>query len=211
MSLRGYIFESALNGRKVLPTINPNAAMRGNYLYRHFISSDFRKAKAHSHTPKVEWVDIEIDIPETYAQVMAGLEAMLLEPELSIDIEVINHEVSIVGFTNRDNYAFVVPLYHQPIKWSEEEECDIWIAIAKIMANPKITKIGQNFIFDMQFLLIRNSIHTKGHIEDTMILNNIILPDFPKSLEFLVSIHCNRPHWKGMIKWKGADLVKKDN
>jgi len=211
LKLRGYIFESALNGRKVLPTINPIAAMRGNYIYRHFITSDFRKAKMHSHNPEVTWEEVFIDIPETFEQVMSGLEAMRKYKLLSIDIEVMNHEMSCIGFTHKDNHAFVVPLYHQPIKWSEAEEVAIWGAIAGILEDSTIQKIGQNFIFDMQFSVMRNRIITKGFIEDTMILNNIILPDFPKGLEFLVSIHCNRPHWKGMVKWKGADLIKKDN
>lgn len=212
LKLRGYIFESELNGRKVLPTINPMAAMRGNYIYRHFISSDFRKAKFHSHTPEVEWVEVDIEIPETFEQVILGLNTILEnETLISIDIEVMNHEVSCIGFTYKENHAFVVPLYHSPVKWTEEQEVDIWLAIAAILENPDIQKIGQNFIFDMQFLAIRNNILTKGYIEDTMILNNIILPDFPKGLEFLVSIHCNRPHWKGMVKWRANDLAKKDN
>ena len=121
-----------------------------------------------------------------------------------------NFEVSCIGFCFAPNKAVVIPMYGAAL-WTEEEEVRLWELIAAILEDPNISKTGQNFIFDMQFLAQRNNIITRGHIDDTMIKASIQYPDFPKSLEFLVSVHCNRPYWKDMVHWKGADLVKKES
>lgn len=211
MSKRGYVTTSPLlDDRKVLPTIHPAAALRGQYIYRHFITADLRKAASESKTPFVIFPDVEITIPETYRQAMDYLEFLLTKDVLSIDIEVLYFETSCIGFCWEPNKAIVIPFYADG-RYTVEQEIELWKRFSYIMYNENITKIGQNFIFDMQFLAQRNNIITRGYIEDTMIMNSLFHPDFPKSLEFLVSIHCNRPSWKHMVKWTGKDIVKKDN
>ena len=214
MNLRGYLFTSdLLPGRKILPTIHPSAAIRGNYIYRHYITADLRKASECVGKGLSEiWPETSINIPDTFAEAEAYL-TMLKECDvLSIDIEVINFEVSCIGFSPKPNEAYVIPFYHSPNpKWTVDEEIHLWTLVAEIMGDEDIVKIGQNFIFDMQFLALRNNILTRGKVWDTMIMHSLILPDFPKSLEFLVSLHTNRPHWKGMVSWKKSDMIKGDS
>lgn len=209
---RGYISScDDLRGRKVLPTIHPAAAIRGNYIYRYYITADLRKAKANADTPDIKWPDVEIHIPHTADEAVQYLQFLKTQKVLSIDIEVYNYEVSCIGFCPEPNVAYVIPFYFDSNRWTEFDETRVWIAVAEIMGDESITKIGQNFIFDMQFLCQRNNILTRGYLDDTMIKSACCFPDFSKGLEFLVSIHCNRPQWKDMVKWKGSDIVKKES
>lgn len=213
MRRRGYLAESSILNRKFLPTIHPSAALRGNYIYRHFITADFKKAAANCDSPALSFPEVEIEITNDFEYAKQALEFLATKQYLSVDIEVMNFEVSCIGFCYKPNHAIVIPMYGggDTVKWSFEEELYLWERIAEIMENPEIKKLGQNFIFDMQFLLHRNGIVTRGAIDDLMIMNSLTLSDFPKSLEFLVSVHCNRPYWKDMVKWKGADIVKRDS
>jgi uracil-DNA glycosylase family 4 len=50
---RGYVFPALVgfNGRKVIPTYHPRNSLRGMYIQKYVISSDFRKAKEESEFP----------------------------------------------------------------------------------------------------------------------------------------------------------------
>ncbi|KKK69376.1 hypothetical protein LCGC14_2934630, partial [marine sediment metagenome] len=86
--------------------------------------------------------------------------------------------------------------------WTLEEEVRIWNGIANIMGDESITKIGQNFIFDIHFLAYKMNIITRGPIIDTMMAHSILYPDFLKSLNFLGSVYTKQPYWKDMVKFK---------
>jgi len=211
-SRHGYIQESSrIPGMKVLPTIHPAAAIRGNYMYRHFITTDLIKARYNCDSSDITFPEVEVNIPRTFEQARLMIKEYFTAPIISIDIEVYNYEVSCIGFCKEPNVAFVLPFYYVPSLWTEIEEVYLWQDVARIMADEEIAKIGQNFIFDMHFLVTRNRIITKGRIEDTMIKSAMAFPDFPKSLSFLVGAHCNRPYWKDMVHWKGSDINKKDS
>ena len=94
-------------------------------------------------------------------------------------------------------------------RWTLEQEEEIWLLIAAILASPQILKIGQNLIFDISFLLQQMNIHTSGPVGDTMIAHHIMFPDFLKGLDFLCSMHTREPYYKDDGKfWKnpGTDI-----
>jgi len=217
---RGYIFESdILGGRKVIPIIHPAAALRGQYIFRHYISHDLHKAKRQSEFPEIRWPKMELTVDLSFEATIELLTRILHKSfaPVSFDIEVAQHEVSCISFTDDVSYAVSIPTDD---RWTEWEELQIWRAIAAILESPKIKKVGQNLIFDMQFLLIRNGIQTinylhysdggKGRclIEDTMIGHSLIYPEFQKSLGFLASIYTDAPYWKDMVRFKGGNAKK---
>ena len=221
--LRGYVFESIeLNPmRKVIPTIHPAAALydrkggaKGSlatsefkpYLYRHVIAVDFKKAKIESASrelmrPKRKLI-YEFD---TVSEVLNWLSYYEKQPIVSFDIEVLNYEISCISFSSDPLLACSIPLAG---RWSEENELIIWRGIQRVLGNPNSTKVGQNLIFDIHFLLTRCGIEVRGPIDDTMIAHSIMYPELPKGLGFLGSIYCGaQEYWKDMVKF---DNIKEE-
>ena len=209
MKRRGYVtFSTLIPGRKVLPIIHPSAALRGNYLYRYFITRDLRKAKLQSRTASPGYPVREPSIPISVDDAIAELQCLQAAKRISCDIEVANDQVSCIGFCDEDTrFPVTIPFYGPEPVWSELEEVQIWNAIADLLESDKIEKVFQNGIFDISFLFMRNRILTRGHVQDTMVAHSVAYPEFPKSLAFLASIYTNQPYWKDMVKWKGE---KKD-
>ena len=202
--IRGYPFDH--NGWTVIPTLHPNKMVWGNYIWRYYLSHDLSKARELAldpgllHSPK-----IEIRIPETFDEAIELLKNFNIHDKLSIDIEIANFEVSCVGFATNASDAVSIPT---DMRWTVEEEVAIWNGIAAIMGNEEITKIGQNFIFDIHFLAWKMNIVTRGPIVDTMMAHSIMYPDFLKALNFLGSVYTKQPYWKDMVKFKD---IKKES
>ena len=79
----------------------------------------------------------------------------------------------------------------------------MWRGIQGVLGNPNSTKVIQNSMFDVPFLLTRNGITVRGSIHDTMIAHSIMFPELQKGLGFLGSIYCgSQEYWKDTVKFK---------
>lgn len=219
---RGYILETQnlQHTKKCLPCIHPAATLwgqkGGDYgglstssidpsIYRHIISTDLRKAKEFSHTS-------ELDRPQrqlvynfsTVQEVLEWLDYYSKQPLVSFDIEVVNYEVSCIGFSSSPDIACSIPIAYT---WTLEEEMQIWRGVQAVLGNPTSVKVGQNLIFDTHFLLTRCGVEVKGPIQDLMIAHSVVFPELPKGLGFLGSIYCgSQAYWKDLVQWKGTNI-----
>lgn len=199
---RGYIFPSInlMEQRKVIPTHHPDQAVRGMFTYRYMITHDLRKAKQEAAFR--ELVRPDRKLVYEYSSVEEALQWINYykeRPELSVDIEVINFEVSCINLSADHRIGCVIPIAD---RWTEDEEILIWRALAELLGNPKTTKILQNAIFDIQFMLARYGVEIRGEIHDTMIAHSCMYPELPKGLGFLGSIYCGaQQYWKDMVKF----------
>jgi uracil-DNA glycosylase len=206
---RGYVFGSRglAKIRKVIPTHHPADAMRGMYTYRHMIVADLKKAKRESLSPDIERPQRQLVYDyASVEEVLGWLDYFAQQERVSVDIEVINYCVASVQFSSDPSIGCVVPIgntIYRPQGWTEDEELVIWRAIQKVTGNPKIKKVLQNAIFDIQFLLAEMGVTFAGDIEDTMIAHSVIYPELPKGLGFLGSIYCgSQAYWKDTVKFK---------
>ncbi|MEK0325183.1 MAG: uracil-DNA glycosylase family protein [Nitrosopumilus sp.] len=204
VDIRGYPLVTPKLGLTVIPTLHPSKCIWSNYIWRYYISHDLSKAK------KFVEGNIQLEMPETIrpgtiAEAIEWLNYFKKQKKVSVDIECSNFEVSCIGFADQIDVGVSIPF---DMRWSEEEEVMLWNLVADILGDINITKVGQNFIFDMHFLSYRMGIITRGKIVDTMMGHSIMFPDFLKSLNFLASIHTNRQRWKDMVKWKN---IKKES
>jgi uracil-DNA glycosylase family 4 len=204
LKYRGYFFDSSVG--KVLPTIHPSAALRGMYLYRHLIAADLKKAKEHSATRELRRPDRQLIYNfTTPTEVLEWLDYYEHQPLVCFDIEVMNYELSCIGFSSDPSVAISVPL---DSRWSLEDELLIWTGLQRVLGTQSI-KVVQNGIFDIAFLLTRCGIEVRGPIQDTMIAHSIMYPELRKGLDFLGSIYCGtQPYWKDAIKWNN---IKEDS
>ena len=209
LKLRGYLFEPlpSVNCAKVLPTIHPAACLRGQYIYRHLIAADLKKAKAESLFPELKRPERQLvyDFSDV-TEVLEWLNYYERAPIVSFDIEVINYEMACIAFSSEPNLSCAIPIAG---RWNIDEEALIWRGIQRVLGNPLSTKVAQNAIFDIQFLLYRCGITVAGSIHDTMIAHSIMYPELQKGLGFLGSIYCgSQEYWKDIIKFnsiKGND------
>ncbi len=199
---RGYLFSTPVNGHpiKVIGTHHPRDAIHANYLFRYLISADLTKAKTFSTDAILERPDRHIVLQYSgIAEVLAILKEFETVPKLAFDIEVLNYEVSCISFAKHPYETYSIPIAGV---WSLEEECQLWLAINRVLSNPNSAKIVQNGIFDIQFILSKNGILVQGPIYDTMIAHHIMYSDLPKNLGFLGSLYCGaQEYWKDTVKF----------
>ncbi len=199
---RGYVFPSIglQQTRKVIPTHHPGQAVRGTYTYKHMITCDLQKAREESKFRELIRPDRRLVYEyDSVEEALQWIEAFVGKSPLSVDIEVINFEVSCINLSIDPRIGVVIPLAD---RWTLDEEALIWRAMANLLEDPSTTKVLQNAIFDIQFMLSRYGIYLRGPIHDTMIGHSCMYPEFPKGLGFLGSLYCgSQQYWKDMVKF----------
>lgn len=200
-AFRGYPF--LYNDRIVVPVLEPEEMIWSNYIWRHYLSHDLQKVKRYA---REGWKNPNLDISysHTFGELCELLRQLQTIDRTSVDIEVSNFEVSCIGFTTGIDRAISIAFDD---RWTEEEETEIWRLVAAILENPHIVKIGQNFIFDIYFLMYRMGIFIHGYIQDSMMAHSIMYPEFLKGLGFLGSVYTDLPYWKDMVSFKN---IKKE-
>lgn len=196
---RGSILEPALSvpQKFVVGTFHPATVLppKNVFTNRYLIINDIKKVHRVATTPNYELPHYDIKIEPTYSESLAFLGACENQGTIAFDIEVYNLEVSCISFAFADR-AISIPFIGPTGDWySPEQETEIWLRIARLLENPKITKVGQNLVFDIHFLLTKYGIKTTN-IEDTMIAQQIISFDFPKGLDFICAAYTDIPYYK---------------
>jgi len=200
--LRGSILNCELVPNKlVVPIIHPATILppKFQYLNKHLIRFDLCKAKRiinHGYQP----LKREIIINPSYSDCMTYLDKCFQKgvdnTSIYFDIEVYNNEVSCISFSYSPLSAISIPFISSHGDYFDpDQESYVWLNIAEILEDPSIRKGGQNIGFDSHFLLRRYGIKTKN-LDDTMIAQQITLPDYPKGLDFITSIHTDHPYYK---------------
>ena len=199
---RGYLFPSKnlRPPRKVIGTYHPRESLYGMYKYRYLIVNDFKKALQESKTPELKRPLRQLVYNFTGIEdALEWLSYFETADVVCFDIEVLNYEVACISFSSNPSLAVVIPFARS---WSEEEELRLWEGVQRVLGNPNSTKVVQNGIFDIQFLLAKNGIVVRGPVMDTMIAHSIMYPDLPKNLGFLGSIYCgSQEYWKDRVKF----------
>jgi uracil-DNA glycosylase family 4 len=212
---RGSIYPCTLvEGRKVLACIHPAACLhgpdgKGMYIWKHLIMADLRKAVEESESPSMPDNKWDYIIEPTYDESIEYLKRIKQSAKIiSFDIEVVNLEVSCISIatswntyneaTQKDicGISMSIPFtkYGSPY-FNPDQELEVWRLIGMILQDNSIKKIGQNIIFDTQFLFRKYGLIT-NNIDDTMIAQAILSPDFPKGLDFITSMYTNEPYYK---------------
>lgn len=193
---RGSILESTLiPGLKCVPTIHPANTFR-EYVNTYKIKHDLMRALEESRSKIIQLPEREILIEPSYSDCVGFFMDLEYADEIGFDIEVMNEEVSCMSFSIGPYRGISIPfVYHGNDYFTPEQELNIWKLTARVLSNPNIKKIGQNFIFDMSFILRKYNIIIRNY-ECTMIGQGISMPDFPKGLDYITSIYTREPYYK---------------
>ena len=203
-------------GTKVISTYHPASILR-EYSHRVITEIDLRKAKRESEGLVYEKPEILIN--PTYTETIDWLRRC--KETVSFDIETIGERVRCIGFAERRSgklSALCIPFLrmlqssptilsalgngkisctnHDVNFWPKENECGILVAVASVLENPKIEKVGQNSVhFDEPFLEREFHISVENHSFDLMHAWHVLYPTFPKSLNFISSVYTDHPNY----------------
>lgn len=201
---RGSVLESTLvSGLKVIPTFHPATFIppKFNFLNKPLIVEDLNRAKQESLFPEMHRQVRNIAIRPSYHEAISSLNSIyevgLRGQTLGFDIEVINGEVDCFSFAWSKSDSISIPLrWQQGDYFTPEEEVDIILSLARIIQDERISKVGANFIFDLQFIFRKYGILPRGPIHCTQIAQKISYPDFPAGLPFVTSMYTDIPYYK---------------
>lgn len=198
---RGSILESTLVPDKfIIPSLHPSTVIRGQFMNRRLIQFDMLKAKRISENGfKPE--EIKLIIEPSYEDVCEFLTKIESSFNLlTFDLEVYNEEVSCISLAINSTEVMSIPFVSAAGDYfNPEQELSIWLRLAKILEEPERKLLGQNLTFDSAFLFRRYGIKIPlwpDKIHDTMIAQKITMPDYPKGLDFITSIHTDYPYYK---------------
>jgi uracil-DNA glycosylase len=197
---------------KLLPTYPPSSVNR-EWKLRPIVMADLAKAKREAEFPEIRrprrefWLHPTIDdLHEFEARFISG------GAPLSTDIETASGQVTCIGFAPSPDIALVVPFTDamQPDGnyWRTlREEKQAWRFVKRLCETHP--HIGQNFLYDSNYLWKVYGIRCFGMEDDTMLLHHALQPEMEKGLGFLGSVYTNEPAWKFM-RAKHETLKKED-
>lgn len=210
-ALRGTVAEAALLPVKVLPTYHPSAVLR-NWAWRPIAVADLMKARRESAYPHIARPQRFITVNPSISEIWEWINTHLRNA-CSCDIETKFGMIEMIGFASSPQHALVIPF------WDKERGGNYWPsaalekdarqAVARILEDPSITKIFQNGLYDLQYIL-KEGYRPRGCREDTMLLHHALYPEMQKGLGFLGSVYTSEPAWK-MMRGKKVTEMKKDD
>jgi uracil-DNA glycosylase family 4 len=203
---RSSIIESTLvPGLKTIPTFHPSSVLpkteygKKDIFRQHLIKFDLQRAKNESNFTEIIPENTSALIRPTFTEVINFLQECQAHSIIDIDIEVVNEELDCIALAIGTNpiISMCIPFTDSGDYFSPDQEAEILLTIAKLIENPSIAKRGQNFSFDLWFLLRKYGIKPRGKIHDTMVAQKICLPDYPAGLDFITTTHTRIPYYKG--------------
>jgi DNA polymerase len=203
-----------LPGLKFLPTYHPANILR-QYENRHVAVLDLIKAKRESEFPEIRRPLREIWMEPSLLDMEKFLEDYITPATtMAFDIETEKLQITCIGFAPTSDRAICIP-FVDPRKpgrsyWPTlEEELAAWDWVQRALATP-CKKLGQNGLYDVQYLWKQYGITVTNYEEDTMLLHHCLQPEAPKSLAFQGTIYTNEQAWKPN-RPKGKNEVKRED
>lgn len=185
---------------RVLPIIHPAAILR-EWSFRSITVHDLRSRAARFLAKSLSW-----DAPSTndiwrptFGEVETLLNTWIARAcfgkfWLSVDLETYKQKfITVVGLCD-ETVSLCIPFFYFDDQqrsvnyWTLEEEIFIWKRLKTLLENPNAKIVGQNFIYDTQFLQRHYGISAIVSF-DSMVMHHLLYPGTPKALHRLASLY----------------------
>lgn len=187
---------------------------------RWLLEHDFRRFADILRRGSYQEPTYDIRVAPTYLEVIRWLDEAASLSRHSFDIEVASREITClsIAFTPAGSlpksmsipFVYTNILGQQLSYFSPAEELEIWLRLELLLCSPKKESVGQNAVFDTHFLFDKLGFLAQN-VHDTMIAQNIIMPDYPKGLDFITSLWTDLPYYKKDGKqWLGFNSSQKN-
>jgi DNA polymerase-1 len=184
---RGSILESSLvPGVKCVPSVHPAWIVSGMWKWEPvLVHVDLRRAISESQTREISLPVRNAIVGPSLSTVLEYIKECENHDILSVDIEVYGYsktgtgEIGCVGIGYIPLEALCIPFVRHGSSpyWGIHEEGIIWRALATLLQNNKIKKVGQNLAFEWIYFWLHNIYPSTMYI-DTMLLHHTLYPDF---------------------------------
>lgn len=210
LNWRGSMLRSRLmfGNLPVLPVVHPAAVLR-DWALRPLFVHDVRERVPMALTDRWNGPLKTIIAQPTLQELIEFLDADLQELDRGVqldrvlDIETKRRNIVCLGVATSRSHAIVIPFckLDQDRKlvswWSFTDELSLAQRLRRYLRHPNLRIIGQNFLYDMQYLsrwLCCPDI--RCHF-DTMLAQHALFPGTPKALDYLSSLYCeHHTFWK---------------
>lgn len=183
---------------KLIPAYHPAAILR-MWEWRNITVHDLRRCAREAQSPCILYPLYNFTVRPALPTVMSWLEALKEIPKVAVDIETRNGQIACLGIARSATEAICIPfLCVETLEgyWSLEEELAIVLKLREVLTHPDIKVIGQNFIYDAQYIA-RHWGFVPSVTFDTMLAHHTCFPALPKSLVFLSRMYCQfHQYWK---------------
>lgn len=195
---------------KVVPSYHPAALlhMRGSEvadpMVRLFMEMDYKRAVEEAAYPEFDLPVRALTIARNSSDTWRFIQRNKSAPMMAADVEVQWSIPTVLGISFSKTEALAIPLLDFPSKFhggeshicvSPRDVADSLRTVFNHVRQSGIKIIGQNFKFDEDKLEPRGWRRT-GRLIDLMLIHATLYPEFPKSLEFMASVHTREPFWK---------------
>ncbi len=202
-------------GTKLLPSYHPAYVIKD---WRWFTIGvgDFEKALAEAAFPEVKHRSRRLLLCPTLSDLWQYKGDVLDKAEvLSGDIETGWGQVTCIGWGPGPEEAICCPFVdlRRPDRnyWrSAADEMEAWRWVAEVCDSP-IPKVGQNFTYDVFWLLDRMKIKMRNYLHDTRLLHHALYPELPKDLGFMGARYESVAPWKTMKSHGKGGTEKRDD
>jgi uracil-DNA glycosylase len=201
---RGSILSTWL-GKKLVASYHPahflhqEKSESADYWERQVAIFDFKRTLHQSEFPEINLPSRNLHIArhsgDVYDFIHSGTD------KLSIDIEANNCIPICIGLAFNKYEGLTVPLWNGI---STSDVASTWIILARLLNNPMVKKIGQNFKYD-QDKITRLGLPIDALYSDTMLKAFCINPELPKNLAFNTSIYTEEPFYKNEGMYEGSE------
>ena len=204
---RGSLLEDRVSRTKVIPTYHPAYILR-DWTCRAITVQDLRRVAAEQGTKGGNSAKLLIfnsaEFPRSNGATRCPLlhrSAAVPRNTLAVDIETRAGHIACLGIaTSRDRsvlHSLHVRRERLEGYWNFDEEVAIIAKLQRILCHPNVQVIGQNFIYDSQYIY-RHWGFVPNFARDTMLGHHVCFAgDIPKGLGFLSSMYCNyHRYWK---------------
>jgi len=202
-----------VTGYKLLLTYHPSAVTR-QWELRPTTVADLSKILKEKETSDVKRPPCTIWTEPSLAEIRIFIRRYIRGCKiLSVDIETSGNQITRIGFAPRPDLALVVPIHDSRTAkgsyWpTAKAERSCWELIRQVLEDQSISKLFQNGLYDIPFILRTTGIAVRGALHDTMLLHHALQPESLKGLGFLGSIYTDHGPWKA--ERKGTDTIKRD-
>ena len=195
---------------RLLPTFHPAAILR-TWPWRYDIVHDLRARVPRALNDQWDEPHYLFEVRPSFEHVVGRLDAMIkladkrADPlELACDIETKHRHISCIGFAWSTLHALCIPFVTDrgtKHYFSEDEEFIIHQYLRAIFRHPNISIIGQNFLYDAQYIASDMAVIPRCNF-DTMLIQHLCWPGRPKGLAYISALY---NHWHRYWKAEGKE------
>jgi len=201
---RGSVLQPTLISDKLMvPSLHPATIIfpKNQYKNKRLLIYDLKRARG-IHEGGWNPIRRDISIRPSFFQALKFLKTCYIYGKLGnpisydIEVDIFNGEMTCISFAYSHENVISIPFTCEHGDYfSIPQEIEILLKIAQILEDPEIPILGQNLAFDCHYMLRKYGIHA-SNIQDTMVAQKTLLPDYPVGLHFICSLYTDLPYYK---------------